>query len=95
MEMLSKCEPIPQTFLGTSLMGVLQAGQWVGRHGFRKLCDKCGFDRTETWDRRLKDRQFNGLVYRTVNGFGISASLYEILQIQIQPISDNQLILFA
>jgi len=27
MGMLSKCEPIPQTFLGTSLMGVLQAGQ--------------------------------------------------------------------
>ena len=39
--------------------------------------------------------QCNGLAYRTVNGFGISASPYEILQIQIQPISHNQLILFA
>src|ERR1700686_3814089 len=27
MGILSKCELIPQTFLGTSLMGVLQAGQ--------------------------------------------------------------------
>jgi len=27
MEILSRCEPIPQTFLGTSLMGVLQTGQ--------------------------------------------------------------------
>jgi len=44
---------------------------------------------------RLKERQFNGLVYGPVNGFGISVSLYEILQIQIQLISDNQLILFA